>query len=172
MDYEELNCLGDLQRRLAEALTNTAPKEGGYRLVDELPELDSAEIQRSRQVLVSKRLSQLASMLPNTAEILGVEFRSFALEYISATHINGEHAIQRDAVLFARWLFEQESIDLWKRERAVWESLHWMWYLRRYSLCFFRFRYDFAFRKGVPKTKFHFWCVYRIGSLGGRLRIL
>jgi hypothetical protein len=172
VEYDELNRLGALQRRLADALTNTASKDGRQRLVDEELELDSTEIERSRQVLVSKRLSQLASMLPNTTEILGVEFRSFALKYISATHINGEHAIQQDAVFFARWLSKQESIDLWKRERVVWESVHWMWYLRKFSLRFFRFRYDFAFRKGVPKAKIHCWCIYRIGSVGGRFRIL
>jgi len=168
----ELAELRDLQREIANVLTQTQAAYNRMEASRAISCLDSEEIQKSRQILHSKRISQLLSMLPQTANAIGASYPSIVLEYSSLNHFNGVNAIHRDAVEFAKWLGSLETVEPWKKQLAIWESIQWMWYLSSLSLQFFRFDYDFRDVTGQPKAKLNCWLVYRIGSWGDRLRVL
>jgi len=171
-DLAERNELRQLQQQIASALTQSEFLTKSKSELKNSLQLDDDEILRNRQILHAKRISQIASMLPQTVEAMGVSYRGLVVEYAVSNHINGVGAIQRDAIAFANWLGSHKEVELWTRQLAVWESIPCLWYTSRFSVRFFRFDYDFRRFTDHPKACINCWCVFRIGSYSNRIRFL
>ncbi len=131
------------------------------------------EVERSIRTLERKRRHQLLAQLPTTARAIKSQFPPLADAFIRGHHFNGLWAVQDDAIAFAQWLRLHETVPLWIRQLARWESLTLMF--RRYPYCLriSHFQYDFGrwFRRGQcpskpPSRGFTVVLTFRANTLG------
>ena len=94
------NDLLELQSLIAHRLTESGPPNSS----DGSTTLDPLELQRSREILVRKRISQTRHLLPKTSEAIGPLFAAHFREFASSHHSNGSNAIIKDAMLFSKWM--------------------------------------------------------------------
>ncbi len=101
------------------------------------------EIERSLKTLERKRRHQLQSQLPKTARAMRNQFPLLANAFIHGHHFNGLWAVHDDAIAFSQWLRVHETIPMWIRQLAQWESLSVLFHRYRYCLRISHFAYEF-----------------------------
>lgn len=164
-----MTSLKELQHALATRLT-AAPKAPSVAFDRGLlVEFDEAELQQSRETLVRKRLSQIASLLPRTRQALNADYMSLCRAFIDEHHFQGFHAPQLDAIHFAQWLKVQPSVALWQVELANWEALRVEWFISSYwfRIKLFHFDLNNEWIEGVePPRAGSLWMAFRFAGHG------
>ncbi len=119
--------LKEMQQALATHLTKPHSMETNGEQASLLSAFDADELKQSRETLVRKRLSQIASLLPRTRQALGSGYAQLCRGFISQHHFQGFRAPQLDAIHFARWLARQSNVHRWQIDLAAWEALRVEW---------------------------------------------
>lgn len=161
--------LKELQQALAVALTSNNGLSGQHPGQDLLVGFDPAELQQSRETLVRKRLSQIASSMPKTQALLQVNYEPWCRAYIDQSHFQGFQAPQLDAIHFARWLKATGHIAGWRLEVAVWEAIRVEWGISKFLFRIKIFRYDVlrTLTDGIePPARRSLWIAVRLGRWG------
>lgn len=135
--------LKELQQALAQRLTGDKASGFVNSGDDLLVDFDADELHRSRETLIRKRLSQIASLLPKTHKLLGATYRPLCRKFIETHHFDGYLAPHLDAIHFARWLSRHSEISRWLHELAAWESLAIEYLTRSMLFRIKRFHYSF-----------------------------
>lgn len=131
----EHESLRKLQAELARCLIGHDGSSGDCHL----QHLAKVDLDRSRETLLRKRISQTRALLPKTAASLGTDFQKWFREFADKHHFNGLHAISQDTIAFAYWLSVKKTDRLWIGQLARWESIDCHWPLARTFIKFFRF---------------------------------
>jgi hypothetical protein len=126
--------------------------------------VSNIDLERSRETLIRKRISQTRSQLPQTAKSLGQDFVATFREYAQQNHVNGPNAIARDALSFADWLSKNSSVARWMSQLAKWESLPLVPLCKPIGIKIVRVNYDF--RRPIhpntePPRRRMLWCSVR-----------
>jgi hypothetical protein len=134
------------QRALAETLTGLTGNKTGVASnangdASLLSGIDPAEIARSAETLIRKRIAQTRSALPGTARILGSDFPGAFREFAEEHFFHGTDAIWRDAIEFTRWLRSRRAEPAWLSDTLRWEYERCMWETHRYYLSCFRMKF-------------------------------
>lgn len=169
--------LKELQQALAVALTSNNGLPGQHPVQDSrqdsgqdlLVGFDPVELQQSRETLVRKRLSQIASLMPKTQASLQVDYEPWCRAYIDQSHFQGFQAPQLDAIHFVRWLKATRHIAGWRLEVAVWEAMRVEWGISKFLFRIKIFRYDVlrSIADGIePPARRSVWIAVRLGRWG------
>ena len=162
--------LEEQQRALAARLTAGAREKDTKLSQDLLQEFDALELQQSRETLVRKRLGQIANLMPKTRRDLGSEYERLCRTFIDEHHFQGLHAIQLDAIHFARWLKTQATVEPKTLDISSFEALRIQWMISSFFIAIRRFKYHLGsdqLQDGeAHKVSRSMWIAIRIGQRG------
>ncbi len=159
-----------LARRLTQSSSTTVPLcESGP-----LSEFDSAELTRSRETLLRKRISQLAHSLPRTKQTLGDQFQTFSRTYFNTQQFQGQYEPLWDAIYFGRWLIRSSETNRITKNLAAWETLHCEWYVRKFWIGLRKLTIDIhdPSSKTYGTGRIAVWLAWRLGKKGSIHRLL
>lgn len=163
--------LRDLQRALALRLTQT--EQAQSTAPDPLQGIDPAELQRSREVLYRKRLSQVRNLLPKTASSLADDYPKLCRDFQSKHRFDGHRAPLLDAIHFVNWIQRAEGLAAWQKELADWESLPLQWIVlaRWFAMRFYHYEFTQSGHRAIPPKRRSLWIAWRIGKWGRIWRV-